>query len=244
MIRIAASVNPPARSCKSFTRPRHAASDDPVSTARRVLHSCASRAPGRREAEIEGNLDTEGLFRAVIDAIPSPLFVVDEDVRIISCNDAAHALLEGSPSPLRMRAGDALGCLHSFEVPEGCGRAEACKTCVVRTAVGESCRARKVLRRREKMTLSTGGVTREINVLVTTSPIDTAGGRFVLLLLEDIGELMELRTLLPICMHCGKVRDGERYWSNVDTYFKKHLDLDFTHGLCDDCLRRHYPELR
>ncbi len=123
------------------------------------------------------------------------------------------------------------------------GWAEACRTCVVRNAVSESVRNRKVVRRGQKMFLTEDGNQREVYLLVTTAPIKTAAGPYVMLLLEDVGELVEARRLLPICMHCGKVRDEDSYWSSVDEYFKKHLDLDFSHGICNDCMKKLYPDL-
>jgi hypothetical protein len=68
-------------------------------------------------------------------------------------------------------------------------------------------------------------------------------GTRVILIFEDIGELIEIRGLLPVCMHCGRIRESEEYWASVDEYLKKHLDLDTTHGLCTECMRKHYPDL-
>jgi PAS domain-containing protein len=102
---------------------------------------------------ITTTLDADGLSRAVIDAIPSPLFIVDEDVRILAYNDAAGALLGQGAAPLRTRAGEALHCINSTAVAEGCGGGEACKTCVVRSSVGESIRNHKVVRRAQRMVL-------------------------------------------------------------------------------------------
>lgn len=54
--------------------------------------------------------------------------------------------------------------------------------------------------------------------------------------LEDaIKEIKTLKKLLPICASCKKIRDDSGYWDSVEDYFKKHLDITFTHGLCADC---------
>jgi hypothetical protein len=185
---------------------------------------------------------TEGFLKAIIDSIPSPMFVVDDDVRIASLNRAALALFKDPSTVLRSRAGDAIHCVHAAETPDGCGRSAACASCVVRASVGEAFDSRAVVRRGQKMTIAEGEDRTNVHFLVTASPLPIEAGRLVLLLLEDIGDLMEARGLLPICMHCGKIRDDKNYWTHVDQYFKKHLDLDFSHGLCDDCLRKHYPD--
>jgi PAS domain-containing protein len=58
-------------------------------------------------------------FRALLDAVPSPLFVVDDDVRIHQLNQPASGLLhEKSGLALHGRVGDALHCVRSTESPE------------------------------------------------------------------------------------------------------------------------------
>jgi hypothetical protein len=52
-----------------------------------------------------------------------------------------------------------------------------------------------------------------------------------------------LEGLIPICSHCHKVRDDKGYWSQVDTYIRKRTNASFSHGICPDCLVKHYPEL-
>jgi two-component system, response regulator PdtaR len=53
-----------------------------------------------------------------------------------------------------------------------------------------------------------------------------------------------LKGLLPICAGCKKIRDDKGYWEGVETYIKKHTDVEFSHGLCPDCLTRLYPEYK
>jgi hypothetical protein len=60
--------------------------------------------------------------------------------------------------------------------------------------------------------------------------------------LEDINDLVHLRKILPICASCKKIRDDKEYWSDVEAYFKKQLDVDFSHGICPDCFRTLYPQ--
>jgi PAS domain-containing protein len=50
----------------------------------------------------------------------------------------------------------------------------------------------------------------------------------------------QLQGLLPICMHCGRIRrDGE--WQELERYVESHSGAVFSHGLCDACLVAHYP---
>ncbi len=55
-------------------------------------------------------------------------------------------------------------------------------------------------------------------------------------------EIRRLQGLLPICSVCKKIRDMEGNWQTVDKYLTKKADLDFTHGLCPECVEKHYKE--
>ena len=83
----------------------------------------------------------------------------------------------------------------------------------------------------------------EIYLLVTTAPFTYQGRSLVILILEDISELMELKSILPICAQCKSIRNDQEYWQGVESYFKNRLDLDFSHGICPKCAKELYPDL-
>jgi len=58
-----------------------------------------------------------------------------------------------------------------------------------------------------------------------------------------LADVKTLSGLVPICSSCKKIRDDRGYWRTLEMYLADHLDAQFTHGLCDDCLRRLYPDL-
>jgi hypothetical protein len=53
---------------------------------------------------------------------------------------------------------------------------------------------------------------------------------------ERLGQIKTLSGLLPICASCKKIRDDTGYWERVEEYLSKYTDLEFTHGLCQDCV--------
>jgi len=53
-------------------------------------------------------------------------------------------------------------------------------------------------------------------------------------------EIKGLRGLLPICMHCKKIRNDDGYWTQLELYISSHSDADFTHGLCPACAKERY----
>ncbi len=56
-------------------------------------------------------------------------------------------------------------------------------------------------------------------------------------------ETEQLRRLLPICASCKKIRDKTDQWQPIDQYLTTTEKLDFTHGLCPDCVEKLYPGL-
>jgi PAS domain-containing protein len=188
-------------------------------------------------------LDKNEFLRNLFDAFPSILFVVDADVRILFWNAAAEQLIGADKSKLyQRRGGEVLHCIHSTDVPDGCGRADFCKDCVIRNAVTEAIRGSTVFRKKARMELRMNSTVHEIYALVTTAPFKYEGTSYVLLNLEDISELIQLRGMLPICSGCKKIRNDKDYWEAVDMYFNSHLDIEFTHSICPDCRAKMYPE--
>lgn len=58
-----------------------------------------------------------------------------------------------------------------------------------------------------------------------------------------LSEIKKLRQIIPICAYCKKVRNDEGYWQQVGDYIHSHLDIDVTHGICPECLKKYFPEV-
>lgn len=183
------------------------------------------------------------LYRTILDAMPQPLLVVDDDVRIVELNKAALGLMNGTRQEvLRLRGGEAMHCIHSTDAPGGCGRGPHCRECVIRNSVREAMTGKPVHRQRTKAELVADGTVKEIDLLVTSTPVHILGGDHVLLILEDVSEIIRLRSLIPMCAHCRRIRDDEQYWQSVEAYFKTEYNALVTHGLCQECMKKLYPE--
>jgi len=60
---------------------------------------------------------------------------------------------------------------------------------------------------------------------------------------EALQRVKTLSGFLPICASCKKVRDDAGYWTQVEAYLREHSEIEFSHGLCPDCIRKLYPDL-
>jgi CheY-like chemotaxis protein len=57
--------------------------------------------------------------------------------------------------------------------------------------------------------------------------------------LEDaLAQVKQLQGLLPICSYCKKVRDDKNYWQQVEAYIGERAGVQFSHGICPDCLNQ------
>lgn len=52
---------------------------------------------------------------------------------------------------------------------------------------------------------------------------------------DAIAQIKTLKGLIPICSYCKNIRDDSGIWNKIEAYFAKHVDADFTHGMCPDC---------
>lgn len=86
---------------------------------------------------------------------------------------------------------------------------------------------------------------------VRISPMLDVSHKFdgIVLILEDISklaateyEVQQLRGIIPICMHCKGIRDDEGYWNRLENYIETHSAAKFSHGICEKCLERFYPD--
>ncbi len=64
----------------------------------------------------------------------------------------------------------------------------------------------------------------------------------MILLQHALDNIKTLRGMLPICSHCKKIRDDQGQWHTVETYVKDRTEVDFSHGICPDCLNKHYSQ--
>ncbi len=58
---------------------------------------------------------------------------------------------------------------------------------------------------------------------------------------EALDHVKRLQGLLPICMYCKKIRDDNDTWRNIEIYIEEHSEALFTHSICQECKREHYP---
>ena len=145
---------------------------------------------------MKNSLGNDDFLNAILDKIPFPTFLMDDDVRIHEYNLAGILLFDIELSRVnRVRCGDAFRCVYSM--PDGCGESEACKKCVIRNSVRKSYGGSKVVREKTEIQLVRYNKIKEIQMLVTTEPLKYNDRLYVMVIFEDIIERKKLKRILP-----------------------------------------------
>lgn len=66
--------------------------------------------------------------------------------------------------------------------------------------------------------------------------------QLILELQKALAKVTLLSGLIPICAICKKIRDDQGYWTQVENFIRKYASVDFSHSICPDCVKKHYPE--
>ncbi len=61
---------------------------------------------------------------------------------------------------------------------------------------------------------------------------------------ESLRQVKVLQGMLPICSYCKNIRDDSGYWNQLEGYFGEHADVDFSHGICPKCAKKHFPDIK
>ncbi|MEI9895733.1 MAG: hypothetical protein WDN28_18080 [Chthoniobacter sp.] len=57
-------------------------------------------------------------------------------------------------------------------------------------------------------------------------------------------EVKTLRGILPTCAYCKNIRDEAGDWHQLEEYIQTHSEAKFSHGICPDCRKVHFPHIR
>ncbi|MEW6238244.1 MAG: PAS domain S-box protein [Candidatus Omnitrophota bacterium] len=72
--------------------------------------------------------------------------------------------------------------------------------------------------------------------------MDEEQKRLISQLQEALQKVKTLSGMLPICSSCKKIRDDQGYWQQLESYIRDHSEAEFSHGLCPECAKKHFPE--
>lgn len=207
--------------------------------------------------------DSEKRFANIIDFLPDPTWVIDNEGRIIAWNHAVERLTGIKKNEI-MGQGD-----YAYAVPfYGKRRPILIDLVLKRDEEWEkmylSIKERDgILIESEsfhphmgegglyfaataaKLYNAEGDVVGAIETLrdITATKCSEKEREEIIAELQDaISKVRTLSGLLPICASCKKIRDDAGYWNQVEKYIGERSEAKFSHSLCPDCTKKLYPE--
>ncbi len=175
----------------------------------------------------------------LFDALSRPILVIDLNYRIVDANPAACTLLR---RPYDRIIGQACHQIsHRNKIP--CWETGA-TYCPVKLSM-ENGRAMRVVHKHQHDSPY------KIEEIVATPVFDTTGNLiYVIEELRDISQLLQPQDapsspqIIPVCAACKKIRDDRGCWQPFEHYLGDRLQARFSHSICPECQRAHYPELK
>ena len=62
-------------------------------------------------------------------------------------------------------------------------------------------------------------------------------------LLDALTNMHNMEGILTTCSYRREVRDMDGEWQHLEKYLSKITDIRFSHGICDVCMEKHFPDV-
>lgn len=59
---------------------------------------------------------------------------------------------------------------------------------------------------------------------------------------QALQEVKTLRGMIRTCSYCKNIRDENGQWQQLEIYIQRHSDAKFSHGICETCASKHFPQ--
>ncbi len=202
----------------------------------------------RAEAALRVNLEK---YRVLFEVFPLGITVSDKSGRILETNHEAVRILELSDEEHRKRRID--DARWRIICPDGALMP------VEEYASVRALREGRPIENVQMGVVKENGQTVWLNVTAAPIPLEDYGvvitygdvtrlknieaerERLITELQTALTAVKQLTGLLPICASCKKIRDDRGYWQQVEVYIEKHSEVEFSHGICPDCMAKLYP---
>lgn len=177
----------------------------------------------------------------LIESMSDGILVLDNDCKLIDINPAAWQITGLSPSSAIGRDIDSL--LPSWpEFLSFCRDDETHKHEIPGRGNALQCLDMRVIRLYDPQGNKRGRLI-ILRDITDRKQLEAEREDLILNLKEALARVKTLSGLLPICANCKKIRDDGGYWHQVDDYIHRHSGVDFSHGLCPECVKKLYPEI-
>lgn len=197
--------------------------------------------------------DNEKKLRDITASLGEGLYVLDRDCRLIFINPEGERLLGWTQAELLNKEIHTI--IHNRK-PDGTPLLfEECPVHTVLKSGGRFSSQEEVFVRKDGSVfpvavLSTpimdaaGDPTSSITAfqdITETKQVEQEREGLIQKLQTALAEIKTLKGIVPICMHCNKIRDDAGYWNKLEKFISEHSEAQFSHGICEECLKKYYP---
>jgi uncharacterized protein YejL (UPF0352 family) len=188
------------------------------------------------ESEVE-IVSKNAIVDELLHSVGGVLAVLNKHRQILALNDALLDML-GITDPekvLGLRPGEALRCIHSCEMPGGCGTSEFCATCGAVISIVSCLTTGRTEEGKCSLTIEKDGVRHDLYFRVRCSPVDYNSKRYLLLFLQDTTYHQRLAALERVFFHdINNIITGILNGNYMLARMAKELGLDKTfQGMSD-----------
>ncbi|MBW2504270.1 MAG: PAS domain-containing sensor histidine kinase [Deltaproteobacteria bacterium] len=156
----------------------------------------------REITRLQQQLFAEGVVsRKLLDAIPSPLLIINEKWHVVYANGAVAKLVGKSTTPRPgLRVGEAFHCIHYQQRNKGPLSYQSCHVCGVARLLARSLKG-EPLSEACHLTCDLAGETTSLDLHVWATPLEFHGEQFSILTLLDISDRRKRQLLEHACFH-------------------------------------------
>lgn len=181
--------------------------------------------PGRTERDVREaqivRLQGAPMLSPLLDAVGAPAAFVNSDREILLCNQLFAGMV-GVPADhvVGRRFGEAVGCIHAFEPPAGCGTTEACAWC----GGGQALRTARIANEQAVVPCRVSTIDADhpgtIDAEVTCTPLVVAEIEGVVIVVRDMQAQHQREVLERIFFHdvlnaAGGLRGLLQTWADI-----------------------------
>ena len=62
-------------------------------------------------------------------------------------------------------------------------------------------------------------------------------------LLDALSNFHKHEGILSVCSYCREVKNKDGDWQHLEKYLSSVTDMRFSHGVCDRCMEKHFPDV-
>lgn len=144
-----------------------------------------------------------GFMLDMMDAVPNGLVILNEQRQIVFSNDAFYqaAQIERDGSMMGLRPGEALNCVHAFELEGGCGTTEFCSTCGAVKSILQAQQGKKNVQECRIARHDEKDGEESLDLRIWATPMHASGEMFTIFAVQDISNEKRRRVLEHIFFH-------------------------------------------